>query len=80
MRDQLYLLNANRKIQTLVYEMRKEFLREDCNSIILLKLYLMELLIQMNRQSECQFSPKRRFYLTTYVVLQLEHNCFYFDT
>lgn len=70
--DQLYLLNANRKIETLIREMRKEFLREDLNSPMLLNLYLMELLVQMSRLSDRQFSRKRRSCLVSYVLSRLE--------
>jgi transcriptional regulator, araC family len=71
-RTQLYQLSANRKIETLVREMRREFLREELNSPMLLRLYLMELLVQMNRLSERQFSRKRRSCLVAYVLSRLE--------
>ena len=73
-RDQLYLLNASRKIEALIREMRKEFLREELNSPMLLRLYLMELLVQMNRLSERQFSRKRRSCLVAYVLSRLEND------
>lgn len=56
LRDQLYLIDSNRKIQALVREMRREYLRNDQNSATMLKLYLMELLIRMTRLSARTFS------------------------
>lgn len=73
-RDQLYLINSNRKIQTLVQEMRREYLRNDPNSAMMLKLYLTELLIRMTRLSSRTFSRKRRGSMIAYVLSRIEQN------
>lgn len=73
-RDQLYLINSNRRIQSLVREMRREYLRDDQNSGMMLKLYLTELLIQMTRLSSRTFSRKRRGFMTAYVLSRIEQN------
>lgn len=73
-RDQLYLIDSNRKIQTLVREMRREYLRNDPNSGMMLKLYLTELLIRMTRLSSKTFSRKRRSSMVTYVLSRIEQN------
>lgn len=73
-RDQLYLINSNRKIQTLVQEMRREYLLNDPNSVMMLKLYLTELLIRMTRLSSRTFSRKRRSTMIAYVLSRIEQN------
>ncbi len=74
LRDQLYLIDSNRKIQALVREMRREYLRNDQNSATMLKLYLMELLIRMTRLSARTFSRKRRGAMAAYILSRLEQN------
>lgn len=76
-RDQLYLIDSDRKIQALVKEMRREYLRDDQNSGLMLKLHLTELLIRMTRLSSKSFSRKRRDTLVAYVLNQLEKNYMY---
>ena len=73
-RDQLYLIDSDRRIQALVREMRREYLRDDQNSGLMLKLHLVELLIRMTRLSARNFSRKRRDVLAAYVLNRLEQN------
>lgn len=73
-RAQMYQMNANQKIETLVAEMQREFLREDTCSPHLLKVYLQQLLLQMKRLGERQFTQKRRYNLISYVLSNLEKN------
>ena len=73
-RDQLYLIDSDRRILALVKEMRREYLRDDQNSGLMLKLHLVELLIRMTRLSARNFSRKRRDVLAAYVLNRLEQN------
>ena len=57
--------------------MRREYLRDDQNSGLMLKLHLTELLIRMTRLSSKSFSRKRRDTLVAYVLNQLEKNYMY---
>lgn len=72
--DPVCQLKGNRKIKMLVKEMRREFLRGDFNSPMLLKLYLMELLMQMSRLCDRQFSRNRRSCLASCVLSRLEQD------
>ncbi len=74
MRDQHNLLTVNRKILSIIHEMRKEFLRQDESSVILLKLQLTELLLQLHRRSKSMSSKRRRSNLINYVISWLEEN------
>ncbi len=68
LKDQRYMLEINRRITMLIREMRKEFLRDEQNSPVLLRTYLVELLVQLERLSERQFPQKRKHNLADYVT------------
>lgn len=56
----IYLLDANRKIYSLIRKMEHEFELDDINSKELLRLYLIELLIKLSRLSVHSYTKKRK--------------------
>jgi transcriptional regulator, araC family len=57
--DLLHLLDANRNILAQIRKMEQEFLSQDVNSEYLLRLQLLELLIQFARLSSRSYAKKR---------------------
>ncbi|QYY36295.1 AraC family transcriptional regulator [Ruficoccus sp. ZRK36] len=73
-KDPLYLLDANRDIQSLVRKMERECRRQDACARMMLRLNLMELLILLMRLSTRQSGQKRRSIVTAYVRDYLERH------
>lgn len=57
--DLLHLLDANRNILALIRKMEQEFLSKDVNAEYLIRLQLLELLIQLARLSSRNYAKKR---------------------
>ena len=57
--DLLHLLDANRRILALIRRMEQEFLSRDVNTEYLVRLHLLELLIQLARLSSRSYAKKR---------------------
>lgn len=67
----IHLLDANSKIYPLIRKMEHEFQEGDSNSQELLRLYLIELLIELSRLSVHSYSKKRKdevvYFITSYL-------------
>ena len=63
----LHVMDANRKIGALLHRMEHEWNHEDANTLEMLHLQLLELLIELARNGEKNFSRKRRSELISYI-------------
>lgn len=72
--DLLHLLDANRNILALIRKMEKEFLSKDVNSEYMLRLQLLELLIQLARLSSRRYAKKRHADLIRLITEHLSDN------
>jgi AraC-like DNA-binding protein len=67
----LHLLDANRNITALIKKMYHEYKREDIHSADLLRIYLLELLLELSRSSLKGFSKNRKMIVLNFIRKKL---------
>lgn len=67
----LHLLDANRNIVALIRKMHHEYRRDDLHSAELLRIYLLELLLELSRSSLRSFSRNRRMIVLNFIRKKL---------
>lgn len=73
-RERLHLLDSNREIETLIKKMSKEYHGRHPNSLLMLRLNLIELLILLTRRSVNRVKKRRRFSVVSFIRDYLERN------
>ena len=67
----LHLLDANRNITSLIRKMHQEYNRDDLHSEDLLRIYLLELLLELSRSSLKGFSRNRKMIVLHFIRKKL---------
>lgn len=67
----LHLLDANRNITSLIRKMHQEYHRDDLHSEDLLRIYLLELLLELSRSSLKGFSRNRKMIVLHFIRKKL---------
>ena len=68
----LHLLDANRNITSLIKKMHQEYNRDDLHSEEFLKIYLLELLLELSRSSLKGFSRNRKKIILNFIRKKLQ--------